>query len=502
MKKVVLFAIMLFVYVLLHSQDYYTTGPNVYTCKNGVIETMKPNRELNSQELEDIDYNLFNPNGAYFSLGITKSDIISAPTTYYNCHAYAWYLTEGNTNKVWINQITQSGGNNLSKFWDQNVGCFVETTSEASADKIFYYSGDHSAVKSSVAGKYESKWGSWYVIRHNPNSVPYFNPGNRTYYVKIPNITGPSFVCYGSNATFTLNNVPNLATTTSWSVSVPVTIVSQSNNSVTVSPTSPEPFTADLTAEMYQNGNLISTTVKTLSVNMANFNINGPSVILALQSGSYTANASPSSCTLPSTGLNYEWRINGALVETSPNVAIQSVQGSTLSAMSTNVDSKSKMVLSGDSMTTNQLITTPINNIDLSVTIKNSSGKLLGSTSMQVTIYGDYQVISKALSPPAPIAMNVYPNPASGILNIETGEDGNTPSAAKQHTTTLDKPLKTDITREVRLYDGHGKLLLHTKTKDSHVHLNVSHLHNGIYYLHIYNGVSDKPEIHQIMVKH
>jgi len=237
---------------------------------------------------------------------------------------------------------------------------------------------------------------------------------------------------------------------------------------------------------------------------MANFNINGPSVILALQSGSYSANVSPNSCSLPSTGVNYEWRINGALVETSPSVSIQSVQGgaSTSSAMSTNTGSKNKVVLKGDSMTVNQLITTPINNIELSVTIKNSSGKIFGSASMQVTIYGDYKVISKALSPPAPIAMNVYPNPASGILNIETGEDGNTQSAAKQQTTTDTKPLKTDITREVRLYDGHGKLLLHTKTKDSHVHLNVSHLHNGIYYLHIYSGVSDKPEIHQIMVKH
>jgi len=379
------------------------------------------------------------------------------------------------------------------------------TANDTDADAvIFYYNGNHSAVKSSVAGMYESKWGPAPLMRHSPEYGPSeYNMQDRRYYVK-PTISGPGFVCYGSNATFILNNVPESATTTSWSVSGPVTIVSQSNNSSTVSSTSPEPFTADLTAKMYQNGNLLTTVTRSFSANMANFSINGPASILALQSGSYSTNVSPSSCTLPSTGVNYEWRINGALVETSPSVSIQSVQGgaSTSSAMSTNTGSKNKVVLKGDSMTVNQPITTPINIIDLSVTVKNSSGKLFGSASMQVTIYGDYKVVSKALSPPAPIAMNVYPNPVSGILNIETGEDGNTPSAAKQQTATDAKPLKTDITREARLYDGHGKLLLHTKTKDSHVHLNVSHLHNGIYYLHIYNGVGDKPEIHQIMVKH
>jgi len=158
MKKIVLLSIMWFAYVLLHSQIIYTTGPNVYTCKNGVIETIKPDRELNSQELDAIDYALFNSNGQYFFLKITTSDIVSARTSYYNCHAYAWHLTEGNTNKVWINQYAQNGGNNLSKYWDPNVGCFAET-SEALAEKIFYPSGDHSAVKSSVSGKYESKWG-------------------------------------------------------------------------------------------------------------------------------------------------------------------------------------------------------------------------------------------------------------------------------------------------------------------------------------------------------
>ena len=165
--------------VFSYSQIYYTTGPDVYTCKNGIVATIKPNRELNSQELANIDYALFNPNGTYYSLGIKTSDIILSPSSYYNCHAYAWHLTDGNSNKVWINEGTNAS--NLKTYWSSNYGCFVECA-ESEAEKIHYYNGDHSAVKSSVAGKYESKWGAWYLLRHNPTQVPYASPNNRKYY--------------------------------------------------------------------------------------------------------------------------------------------------------------------------------------------------------------------------------------------------------------------------------------------------------------------------------
>ena len=39
-------------------------------------------------------------------------------------------------------------------------------------------------------------------------------------------------------------------------------------------------------------------------------------------------------------------------------------------------------------------------------------------------------------------------------------------------------------------------------SKGGSVQFDVSHLHNGTYYLHVYDGVSDKPEIRQIIVKH
>ena len=55
---------------------------------------------------------------------------------------------------------------------------------------------------------------------------------------------------------------------------------------------------------------------------------------------------------------------------------------------------------------------------------------------------------------------------------------------------------------DVRLYDGQGNLLRQQKTKGGTVQMNVSGLPDGFYYLHIYDGVSDTPEMQQIVVEH
>jgi len=194
MKKTTLFlAMMLISHGLLYSQTY-SAGPNVYTCKGGVIATLIANSELNSTDLADTNFQFFNPSGYYYHLGLTTSNIIGGYTAYYNCHAYAWHITEGNTNNVWINAGLNAS--NISTYWSGSYSCFAACP-QVTATKIHYYSGDHSAVKSTVAGKYESKFGAWYLMRHHPDSVPYSNPGNRNYYVKgAPTITisGPTSV--------------------------------------------------------------------------------------------------------------------------------------------------------------------------------------------------------------------------------------------------------------------------------------------------------------------
>ena len=43
-------------------------------------------------------------------------------------------------------------------------------------------------------------------------------------------------------------------------------------------------------------------------------------------------------------------------------------------------------------------------------------------------------------------------------------------------------------------------LLRQTTTKGGTVQFNVMDLHNGVNYLHVYDGVNDKPEIQQVII--
>jgi len=83
-----------------------------------------------------------------------------------------------------------------------------------------------------------------------------------------------------------------------------------------------------------------------------------------------------------------------------------------------------------------------------------------------------------------------YPNPTSNVVNIEVGKS----SSAKSQGSSL--------TYDVRLYDGQGNLLRNANSKGGTIQFNVSNLPNGVYYLHLFDGVSNMPEIHQIIVEH
>jgi len=259
-KPILLFIAITFVFhgltfaqqnILLELKD----GPIVYTCRGGAIATKFPTRELNAQELAGIDYEFFDPNGYYYHLGITPSDIVGNYTAYYNCHAYAFHLTEGNIIYAWI--LAGANTENLSKYWDSSVGCF-EASTEAEAVKIHYYAGDHSAVKSSVAGKYESKFGQWYVIRHDPEQVPYINATYHHYYKRTPIINGLSPVCYNGSS-FTLDNPPS--GTIFWTVSnTSLFTVNSTGNPVTVTRIGSDTGNATLSARINSiNGSVVAT---------------------------------------------------------------------------------------------------------------------------------------------------------------------------------------------------------------------------------------------------
>ena len=77
-----------------------------------------------------------------------------------------------------MNLLRTDNTANVSKYWTNDV--YIETTSNYLAEKIVYYDSNilndnhitHSAVFSHIDGYYESKCGSWPLVRHLPTEVP------------------------------------------------------------------------------------------------------------------------------------------------------------------------------------------------------------------------------------------------------------------------------------------------------------------------------------------
>ncbi len=89
--------------------------------------------------------------------------LVSSASNRYNCHAYAWHMSEGG-GTVWIGCSTETAED---IYWTD--GSYNEVSSSY-CSKISY-SGNHSAIKSS-GGYYESKWGSWPLMKHYPTDCP------------------------------------------------------------------------------------------------------------------------------------------------------------------------------------------------------------------------------------------------------------------------------------------------------------------------------------------
>lgn len=198
----------------------------VTTCKGGTVTAYTFNEFTQAQ----IQAANAQTQSQYGYLGIT---IIGDASAQYNCHSYAWHLREGNTWKVWINNASVDQGacfdniHNIDTYWTD--GCFIQVCNESEADKVHYYCGDHSAVKSTTnPGYYESKWGQLSVVRHTRTGVPYDQPNSVNYYAstKISQV-GSYYVCIGGNGTFAVKSISGA--TYSWTCSSNLSVTSGGN---------------------------------------------------------------------------------------------------------------------------------------------------------------------------------------------------------------------------------------------------------------------------------
>ncbi|AEW20616.1 hypothetical protein BFO_1174 [Tannerella forsythia 92A2] len=151
-----------------------------------------------------------------------KTYDLCSSTRKFNCHGYAWLRVEQNIDR-WIGTGWSDDVVDPEKIYISDSS-YTEVSQETYPGKVFWASGDHTAITTEQQGIFISKWNEWPLMKHAWNYSP-FGSNNLKYYQKAspsPSISGPSSVC--DQATYTVENLPQGATV-QWSVS---------NNNVTL----------------------------------------------------------------------------------------------------------------------------------------------------------------------------------------------------------------------------------------------------------------------------
>jgi len=166
----------------------------------------------------------------------------------YNCHAYAWLITQGG-----IERWMDSPGDDA--FFSE----YIEVP-QSEATKVSYGSEDHSAITTGTTDLFISKWGSGCLWQHSKYDSPY-SISDLHFYV-LPYITGPYLVC-SSGAEFTVNNLPSGATIT-WSQTQGLTRISDQGSNPCEFEATENGTYGWISATVTYNGNEYTLRVKTV----------------------------------------------------------------------------------------------------------------------------------------------------------------------------------------------------------------------------------------------
>jgi len=454
-------------------------------------------------------------------------------TKKYNCHAWAW----AESTEFWMNQNTGLFSPQLSKYWDDYS--YVEVSNPTVEEKVFFggpcwgYDDegnlidycDHSAIKISNSNYFISKWGMQPRFMHLINDCPYTTT-DLHYYVKRT-ISGPSVACQD---VFTLNYPP--PGTIYWTVNGLFDISPTTGTSTTL--TANAGFSSANNTTLYAriggvNGAVVSSkeitlcppvmlgssticTVETFSINTGHcvtwFVPGGFSYTTYDTGRSVKITANPANgqqgtlqALLPG-GVLLSKNIKACVYTPPPPSPIQGPDVICTTGTTTYTHTKGDVtfwsvssnlftIVSSDDSQAKISTSAPSGTPCVIIAVSASSGGSTKSVTAGSCKGGsssnddEYESLSDTY-------ISVYPNPVSGILTIEINV------ATAQNLL----PVKANLTFDVRLHDNQGNLLRQQQTKGGIVEFNVANLSDGIYYLHIYDGVSETPEMRQIMVEH
>lgn len=167
---------------------------------------------------------------AYFQNLYPNATLVGHSTGTYNCHGYAWVMSEGGIT-CWLEQV------DVPTYWNDESYVF---TSSQYAEKAFYIYDDHSAITTSTPNMYKSKWGTGPLMIHGLHDCPYYlssDPSDcAAFLAKYPTLSGSDILTAYQQSTYTVSCIP-LNTTLSWSYSSSLfTLVSSSGDHITLRP--------------------------------------------------------------------------------------------------------------------------------------------------------------------------------------------------------------------------------------------------------------------------
>jgi len=222
-----LLIVLQFIFGIASGQDY-RNDVQTPKCNNVVAYTIGSEYSDSLKIYYDSQYASEYPN-----VEILASNGTHSTTEKFNCHAYAWHVSEGGDNR-WIGY--SYGNTDEYVYWQD--GSYVEVLGSVPyPGKVSYADDDHSAITTSESGWFISKWGNKVLARHRWDDCPYTS-SNLKYYKLSMSLSGPSSICT-TGTTFTVDNVP-AGYTVSWTCSTNITFDNQTGN--------PKVFTANGTS--------------------------------------------------------------------------------------------------------------------------------------------------------------------------------------------------------------------------------------------------------------
>lgn len=248
-----------------------------------------------------------------------NAEILEAASRTYNCHGYAWCMSEnGPTRWIGMSRFTGDDSNTHEDIY-MTDGSYTQVTAGIGPRKVCYYTGDHSAVTSDESGIFISKWGEYPLMRHAPNDC-YYNASDLRYFVKtsLMTINGSNSVS-SSAQTYTLSYTP--AGTINWTVSSNLQIISgQGTPSISVKSNGVGNGTISVSmTHNFAGQNVTTSTFKNVTVgvpdpNLIDVTIGGQSsnyTLFIYQSGRNECIANYQGAGGNSSILEYEWEATG-----------------------------------------------------------------------------------------------------------------------------------------------------------------------------------------------